>query len=458
MSDGGPNELRPSLDASARIGSSQVIIHTFGLGREFLGKIDPAVTFPPDPANPVNVLAMVAALGGPVGSITALPRPADVVQVIPRLPILELPEAELKEVQVVNETTGKAAFSVQLSRDGGFQAEVPVSLMPEGPYETNVLVATAIARDGVSKASDRVTVRCPPQPGRLAVRYRGRPGGPPLPPSLMPACELILDSSGSMEKPIDRTPKFRIAQKVMGELLKSLPDGAYVGLRLYGHLGFVPHRPNRPPTRPDPNDPRLKTDSELVVPISRLDRERRLAIKKAIDAVWPRGDTPLFYSLLQSRADFPAVWSGSRLVILVSDGEDNCGGKIDDVAAAFRDSGIAIRIHVVGFDIQGLAAKQQLEQLAEIGGGRYFDARNAEELVVNLRQAVASVGYAVYEQDGKKEINRGLINGTPISLMPGAYRIGIVGSRDAPIPVQLRNRQTVDLVIDDSGRLKAPEK
>jgi Ca-activated chloride channel family protein len=273
----------------------------------------------------------------------------------------------------------------------------------------------------------------------------------------MPACELILDSSGSMEKPIGRTPKFRIAQEVMRELLKSLPDGAYVGLRLYGHLGFVPHRPGRRPLV-DPNDPRLKTDSQLVVPINLLDRERRSAIKKAIDAVWPRGDTPLFYSLLQSRADFPAVWGGSRLVILVSDGEDNCGGKIDDVAAAFRDSGIEIKIHVVGFDIQGLAAKQQLEQLAAIGGGRYFDARNAEQLAEHLRQAVASVGYAVYDQDGKQEINRGLINGPPLSLMPGAYRIGIVGSRDLAIPVQLRNRQTVELVIDDSGRLKAPEK
>jgi hypothetical protein len=457
MSDGGPTELRPSLDASAKTGSSQVVIHTFGLGREFLGKIDPAVTFPPDPANPVNVLAMVAALGGPVGSITALPRPADVVQVIPRLPILELPEAELKEVQVVNETSGKAALSVQLSRDGGFKADVPVSLMPEGPYETNVLAATAIARDGVSKASDRVTVRCPPQPGRLAVRYRARPGGPPLPPSLMPACELILDSSKSMERPIGSTPKFRIAQEVMRELLKSLPDGAYVGLRLYGHLGFVPHRPGRSP-RVDQTDPRLKTDSQLVAPISLLDRERRLAIRKAIDAVWPRGDTPLFYSLLQSRADFPAVWGGSRLVILVSDGEDNCGGKIEDVAAAFRNSGIAIKIHVVGFDIQGLAAKQQLEQLAEIGGGRYFDAHDAEQLAANLRQAVASVSYAVYDQDGKKEINRGLINGPPLSLMPGGYRIGIVGSSDAAVPVQLRNRQTVELMIDESGRLKAPEK
>jgi Ca-activated chloride channel family protein len=258
-----------------------------------------------------------------------------------------------------------------------------------------------------------------------------------------------------MDQPINHTPKFRIAQNVMNELLRSLPDGSYVGLRLYGHLGFVPHRPGRPP-KADPNDPRLKTDSQLVVRIGQLDRTRRQAIKKEIDAVWPRGDTPLFYSLLQSRADFPAVWKGLRVVILVSDGEENCGGKIEDVAAAFRNSDIAIKIHVVGFDIQAIAAKEQLEQLAAIGGGRYFDARDAQQLAANLRQAIASVGYAVFGPDGKTEVNRGVINGPPLALMPGQYRIGIVGSSEAATPVEIRDRQAAELLIDESGRLKAP--
>jgi Ca-activated chloride channel family protein len=270
---------------------------------------------------------------------------------------------------------------------------------------------------------------------------------------MMPACELILDSSHSMEDKVNNMKKFEIARTVIGELLKSLPDGAYVGLRLYGHLGFLPHPPGRPPTKPNPKDPRLNTDSQLVVPIGLLDRARREKIEKAIKAAWPRGNTPLCYSLLQSRADFPSHWKGSRLVILVSDGEENCGGKIEDVAAAFRGAGIAVTIHVVGFDIQAIVAKQQLEELARIGGGRYFDAHDAEELTDALRRAVASAAYVVYESDRKTEIARGLVNGPAIPLMPGSYRVVLVGSEDEAIPLQLQNRQRLELSLDEAGRL-----
>jgi hypothetical protein len=458
LSDGEPNELRPSLDAAARTGLARVVIHTFGLGQAFLGAVDSRVAFPPDPRGGVNVLAAVAALGGPTGTVTALPRPADIVPIIPRLPVLELPEAELKEVQVVNETTGKPAIPpVQLSNDGAFQAEVPVSLLPGGAHEANTLVATAVARDGISKASDRVTVQCPPQPGTLTVLYRAKEGGPPLPPALMPACELILDSSRSMIEPVETKPKYLIARAVLQDLMKTLPDGCYLGLRLYGHWGFIPHAPNRPPPPPAAQDPRRKTDSQLVEPIGLLDAARRRRIGRTIEQAWPRGDTPMFYSLVQAKADFPARWQGSQLVVLISDGEENCGGKVEDVAAAYRDAGIGVAIHVVGFDIRGIAAKQQLEEVARIGSGRYFDARDARQLAEALRQAVASAPYTIYDADGKTEVARGLINDPPISLMPGRYRVGLVGDRGERLPISLRNRQGIAIFVDEAGRLVAPE-
>ncbi len=440
----------------ARAGSAGVIVDSFGMGKDFAGIGSPKIAYPPLPSSGVDILATVAALGGPDGLFLPLPLPAHVVQIIARLPILELPEAELKEVQVVNETTGKPAFSVQLSRDGAFQAEVPVSLLPEGPHETNTLVATAIARDGISKASDRVTVQCPRQPGTLAVLYRGKPGGPPLPPNLMPACELILDSSWSMNENVNHRRKFEIARTVMGELMKSLPDGTYVGLRLYGHFGFLLQRDNKPARKPNLNDPRIKTDSQLVEPIGLLNTSKRLKIKKAIDGAYPRGDTPLCYSLIQSRNDFPASWQGSKLVILVSDGEENCGGKVEDVAAALRDAGFDITIHVVGFAIQSLTVKQQLQDLARIGRGQYFDAHDAKQLADALRQAVASAEYVVFDGDGKSEVKRGQINGPAISLMPGPYRVGLAGSKDVTVPFRLRNRQPIEMSVNEDGRLLAP--
>jgi hypothetical protein len=458
MSDGAPNELRPSLDAAARAGLAGVIVHTFGLGRDFLGRISPrGAVFPPEPPDPVNVLAAVAALGGPTGTVTALPRPADVIPVIPRLPVLDLPEAKLKEVQVVDATTGKPAFSVQLAPDGAFQAEVPISLLPAGPHETNVLVATAVALDGISKADDRVTVRCPPQPGTVAVLYRTREGGPPLPRSLMPACELILDSSHSMIERVKDRPKFEIARAVLEDLTKSLPEGCNLGLRVYGHLGFLGRHPGRKPPRPDPKDPRLNTDSQLIEPISALDGAKRLRIKQVVDESWPRGNTPLVYSLLRAKEDFPAGWRGTKLVVLVSDGEETCGGKIEDVAAAYRGSGVEVVIHVVGFDIRGIAVKQQLEEIARIGGGRYFDARDAGQLAKALRDAVAgAASFAIESDDGKTRVARGVINGPAISLKPGGYRIGFIDDTAEPLRIRIRSRQKLELLIDEAGRLVAP--
>ena len=181
MSDGGVSlsrlatgGLQNTLDAAARAGLAGVIVHTVGMGKEFSGVIPQTPAFPPSPSDGVEILASAAALGAPGGIVTPLPLPADVVKIVPHLPIFEVPEADIQEVQVVNESNGKPALSVQLSRDGAFQAEVPVSLMPRAELETNSLVATAVARDGISKATDRVWVQCPPQPASLALIYRRR--------------------------------------------------------------------------------------------------------------------------------------------------------------------------------------------------------------------------------------------------------------------------------------------
>ena len=47
----------------------------------------------------------------------------------------------------------------------------------------------------------------------------------------------------------------------------------------------------------------------------------------------PRGQTPLTYSLEQAAQDFGATSDEERVIILVSDGEETCGG---DPAAAAR--------------------------------------------------------------------------------------------------------------------------
>src|SRR5262249_10556019 len=117
----------------------------------------------------------------------------------------------------------------------------------------------------------------------------------------------------------------------------------------------------------------------------------------------------------------------------------------------------SVVIHVVGFDIRDNDERRQLMEIAKLGGGKYHDAASAEELAASLRKAVESANYVVKDEAGKSEIARGLINGTALTLMPGAYRVVIIGDEENSLPIRLRNRQKLEIALDQLGRLVAPK-
>ena len=270
---------------------------------------------------------------------------------------------------------------------------------------------------------------------------------------LLPAVELILDSSGSMKDPVDGKPKVEIARAVLAEALAGLSEDVQVGLRLYGHRHVWIDRSANPRAKPlDPSDPRVKTDSELVVPIGPLDERRRAEIRKWIDSAQPRGWTPMVHSLLEARKDFPETGKAPRTVVLVSDGEETGGGKLEDVAAAYQGSGIEMKIHVVGFDIAGTPAERQLQEIARIGKGRYYGARNARELAEGLRAAVPTLGFEVLDAEGKG-VARGSLNAEPVQLKPGRYRVRLLGLESEPVEVALEEGEEAVLEVDAAGKL-----
>jgi hypothetical protein len=439
MTDGEPDAIPQSLAAAARAGKAGVIIHTLGLGKDFQDPVAPGGNAAVPRA--VDTLKKVAAAGALGGVMVPLPRPAEVVNIVPQL-IRELVHARVKKVEVVNATTGQPARRVQLNLDGTFRAEVPVSLVPAGKHEANTLVATAVAADGVSRASDRVQVLNPL--ATLGVAYPGKD----LPATLRPSVELILDCSSSMGGLVDnnlppayglggrKVPKYLIAQKVLTKLVRDLPENVQVGLRLYGH--------RRLPTLAQ----RVR-DSELVVPIAPLTAQQREWLTARLEKVQPRALTPLVYSLVEAKKDF-RPGKGIKSVVLISDGGENCGGTLEQVRSAYGGSGIDLLVHVVGFDVHNDKEQQQLQALALIGGGKYFSANNAKDLADALGQAVPD-GYEVFDEQGK--VRRGSINGLPLRLEPGAYQARLSGSRAEPVKVKLAAGQRLVLRVNDAGVL-----
>lgn len=174
---------------------------------------------------------------------------------------------------------------------------------------------------------------------------------------------MVLDSSGSMAG-----ARMTAARKAVGDVVDTLPDGYPTGLRVYG--AGKTHGCD---------------DTSLVEPVRPLDRA---AMKRAVAAVRPRGDTPIGLSLRKAAQDLPE--GGRGTILLVSDGEDNCGDPEPcEVARDLADSaggGTALRIDTVGFQVRG-TARTQLECIAGAGHGAYYDAPDAAALARQLERA-----------------------------------------------------------------------
>ncbi|MDT9690850.1 VWA domain-containing protein [Streptomyces sp. P9(2023)] len=237
---------------------------------------------------------------------------------------------------------------------------------------------------------------------------------------------MVLDSSGSMgdDDGSGRT-RMESARTAVGTVVDGLPDGHPTGLRVYGA-----------------DRPRGCTDTRLVRPVAPLDRA---GIKSAVAALKPTGDTPIGLSLQKAAQDLPRAAGGTigtRTILLISDGEDNCGDPAPcEVAARLAKGGIGLRIDTVGFQVKG-AARGQLECIAEAGNGRYYDAPDADALARQLQRA-AQLSADGYRLRGER------IAGTPTSdrapaLVPGQYLDSIGPGERRYYAADLDDVSTVD--------------
>jgi hypothetical protein len=284
-----------------------------------------------------------------------------------------------------------------------------------------------------------------PKQSTLTVHFKWKR----LPPVLVPAMELVLDCSGSMKDPVEGGPKYLVARQIMHEVLDELPDDFQVGLRVFGHRGFWGNKRGRPAN----NDPRWNTDSELKISIGPLhEKNRRKLIEDWIDYVKPAGMTPLVYSLLQAKKDLSAGWPGPKMVVVVTDGMETCGGKLEDVAAAYRKGDMELVVNIVGFGVPAEEEKQ-LKEIARQAGSKYYDARSARQLAGALKEAVLTA-YVVLAEQSNVEVTRGQVNGNPLSIKPGKYRVRLMGTESAPVAIEVEDGQKVELTLDKEGHLQ----
>lgn len=174
----------------------------------------------------------------------------------------------------------------------------------------------------------------------------------------------ILDASGSMKQVTAGQTQIEAAKQSLTTVLKTFPDTVNVGLRVYAH------RENQA------DKEKSCQDSELVTALSAGAADD---IIKKLSSIQPKGYTPISYSLEQARADFPVSRESEKTIILLSDGEETCGGDPAATVKKLISDGFKFSLQVVGFNVDA-KARAQLEAAATAGSGQYYAAKDAAEL------------------------------------------------------------------------------
>ena len=306
---------------------------------------------------------------------------------------------------------------------GTFAGSVPVAM------GENRIVAFATSLDGDTQESEiLVNVR---DMSCAALEVLARKDGKPALSLNDRAVEVVVDASQSMWGQIAGRSKMDIAKTTLDEVTYWLPEDLELALRVYGATS-APKQNNC-------------TDSSLLVPFRENNRDY---IRQAIAGLRPMGQTPIAYALNQVARDFEAS-QDDRIVVLVTDGIESCGGDPVMAARQLREQGITV--HLIGFGL-GSAADEDaasLRAIAAASGGRYVTASSAEELKSALAETVAT-SFSVYR--GSTEVASGSLGSAGIMLLPeGDYRVQLHSSPPVEARVSLAPRDGVTLTLEKSN-------
>ncbi len=148
----------------------------------------------------------------------------------------------------------------------------------------------------------------------------------------------MLDASQSMLGKWGQEQKMQVATRLLSNLMDSLKsvNNLEVALRVYGHQYSV--------ARGD----RSCEDSKLEIPFSKNNYN---LIKEKLKSLYPIGTTPIAYSLEQTKNDFPPCSNCRNIIILITDGMEECGGDPCAVARALQKNGITLKPFVIGMGL-----------------------------------------------------------------------------------------------------------
>lgn len=296
----------------------------------------------------------------------------------------------------------------------------PVNLLaPLQPGEYELRWSTAESYYTIARAALKV-VPGKQHPGKIAVT--AAPGSKPA----NGAVELILDASGSMLQKLGAQRRIDIAKQTLIKLTSStIPAGTPFALRVFGR----------------------EVDScqtDLDVPLGPLNAAvvgPRIAALNAKNGA----KTPIGASLAKVAEDL-ATAKGEKLVVLITDGEETCGGDAAAEIEKLRKAGIGTRVSIVGFALDDQQLAATFRRWSDLGAGAYFDAKDAAGLDKALTEALRP-GFDVVNAQGQI-LASGVVGGEAVSVPAGNHTVRPRGgAAGAGKPVLVQPGETVAVTL-----------
>lgn len=170
----------------------------------------------------------------------------------------------------------------------------------------------------------------------------------------------VLDGSGSMKQDWNGKTKFETAKQLLFKVIDSVErknPNVEFAVRIFGFQ--------------NPREARNCNDSKLVIPFAKNNADK---INSRLDAITPQGMSPIAYSIQLGAKDFPDDVKSLNSIILITDGEENCGGGACDAAKNLVAKRISLKPFIVGLNVD-TTAYAKLNCI-----GTFYDAKDEPSL------------------------------------------------------------------------------
>jgi len=187
----------------------------------------------------------------------------------------------------------------------------------------------------------------------------------------------ILDCSASMNKIIGPVRKIDIAKKTVETIIKNLAVESHevgsmkTGLRVFGSK-FYKWKRNC-------------DDTSLEVPLRDIEITMNPILTRVMN-VTAKGQSSLSLTIDALKGDFPEEEGESNFIVVVSDGDESCGGSPCAAVKQLVSSSRGVSVNTLGVETDP-TGYENLNCMAEAGNGLYFDSKDVDKFILLLKDA-----------------------------------------------------------------------